>query len=180
MPPVARSVAPVERDLAEAAPLPLAVPTAPPVTQAEQAEADTASPAGPPVFTGNWGELIASLRDRLGAKEIMLAQNAELSAVDGATLRLRVPPQFRFSASAEVQALLAATLSEALGQPVTLDVTLGDISGETPFMQQQRLRGEALDAARARLQQDPVVMALVRDFAATLRQDTIQPVQESL
>ena len=116
----------------------------------------------------------------LGAKEIMLAQNAELSAVDGATLRLRVPPQFRFSASAEVQALLAATLGEALGQPVTLDVTLGDISGETPFMQQQRLRGEALDAARARLQQDPVVMALVRDFAATLRQDTIQPVQESL
>ena len=79
-----------------------------------------------------------------------------------------------------MQALLAATLSEALGQPVTLDVTLGDISGETPFMQQQRLRGEALDAARARLQQDPVVMALVRDFAATLRQDTIQPVQESL
>lgn len=171
----ASRVAPVKMTQAE--PLPLAAPTAISVTQTE---ADTDRPAEPPVFSGNWGELIAGLRERLGAKEIMLAQNAELSAVDGATLRLRVPPQFRFSASAEVQALLAATLGEALGQPVTLDVTLGDISGETPFMQQQRLRGEALDAARARLQQDPVVMALVRDFAATLRQDTIQPVQESL
>jgi DNA polymerase-3 subunit gamma/tau len=45
-------------------------------------------------------------------------------------------------------------------------------------LQQQRLRGEALEAARERLQQDPVVMALVREFDATLRPDSIQPVQE--
>jgi DNA polymerase-3 subunit gamma/tau len=78
----------------------------------------------------------------------------------------------------EVQALLAQALSEALGAPVQLDVALGEISGETPFMQQQRLRGEALEAARERLQQDPVVTALVREFDATLRPDSIQPVQE--
>jgi DNA polymerase-3 subunit gamma/tau len=152
-----------------------AEPAAPPPVAPASTPADTDAA---PLFSGNWGELIAGLRERLGAKEIMLAQNAELTGVRGNLFCLRAPPQFRFSATPEVQALLAQALSEALGAPVQLDVALGEISGETPFMQQQRLRGEALEAARERLQQDPVVTALVREFDATLRPDSIQPVQE--
>lgn len=164
--------APLAQAAEPAAPPPAAAPVAPAPVSAP-ADADAA-----PLFSGNWGELIAGLRERLGAKEIMLAQNAELTGVRGNLFCLRAPPQFRFSATPEVQALLAQALSEALGAPVQLEVALGEISGETPFMQQQRLRGEALEAARERLQQDPVVTALVREFDATLRPDSIQPVQE--
>ena len=168
--------APAPRQPEPPAPLAQAAePAAPPPVAPASTPADTDAA---PLFSGNWGELIAGLRERLGAKEIMLAQNAELTGVRGNLFCLRAPPQFRFSATPEVQALLAQALSEALGAPVQLDVALGEISGETPFMQQQRLRGEALEAARERLQQDPVVTALVREFDATLRPDSIQPVQE--
>lgn len=168
--------APAPRQPEPPAPLAQAAePAAPPPVAPASTPADTDAA---PLFSGNWGELIAGLRERLGAKEIMLAQNAELTGVRGNLFCLRAPPQFRFSATPEVQALLAQALSEALGAPVQLEVALGEISGETPFMQQQRLRGEALEAARERLQQDPVVMALVREFDATLRPDSIQPVQE--
>ena len=168
--------APAPRQPEPPAPLAQAAePAAPPPVAPASTPADTDAA---PLFSGNWGELIAGLRERLGAKEIMLAQNAELTGVRGNLFCLRAPPQFRFSATPEVQALLAQALSEALGAPVQLEVALGEISGETPFMQQQRLRGEALEAARERLQQDPVVTALVREFDATLRPDSIQPVQE--
>ena len=128
-----------------------------------------------PVFDGDWPALVAGVGPRMGSAR-MLAQNAVLKAWRDGALRLAVPEAFRHLAGRDYQEKLKAVLSEHFGRPFAVEVVVEETGAETPAMRGARERGEAREAARRCLEEDPKVQQLMREFGATLLADTIQPV----
>lgn len=174
----------------DAAPLPAptatpqAVPTAPAALPPTAIITPFPTPVAPVVLTpgmgiaacqGNWSALVEAVRDQLDAKARMLAQHTALTQVSENRLSLRLSAAFPFVATPENEAELAARLSDYLGETVRLEVTVGEVSGETPHMQQQRLRDTALAEAHAHLAADSVIQALQHHFEATVVAETVQP-----
>ena len=160
-----------------------------PVPAAEPPVADSvvplAAPAAVPVstdsplsFDGDWIALVDQLKEGLGAKARMLAQNAECAGLDGTRFALRVPSAHRFVSGHDYQQQLASALADHFGQPVQIDVEIGEVAGETHLMQRARVQGEKLAAARAAIDSDPKVAELMREFNATLVPESIQPIEE--
>jgi DNA polymerase III subunit gamma/tau len=74
------------------------------------------------------------------------------------------------------QQRLADLLSDYFVERVKVQITLGPVSAETPAKMAVRIKQEQqLDAERA-IKQDPIVQQLMAQFGATLREDTIQPI----
>lgn len=174
----------------DAAPLPAptatpqAVPTAPAALPPTAIITPFPTPVAPVVLTpgmgiaacqGNWSALVEAVRDQLDAKARMLAQHTALTQVSENRLSLRLSAAFPFVATPENEAELAARLSDYLGETVRLEVTVGEVSGETPHMQQQRLRDTALAEAHTHLAADSVIQALQHHFEATVVAETVQP-----
>ncbi|NDV12843.1 DNA polymerase III subunit gamma/tau [Crenobacter caeni] len=128
-----------------------------------------------PVFDGDWPQLVAGVGPRMGSAR-MLAQNAVLKAWQDGALRLAVPEAFRHLSGRDYQEKLKAVLSEHFGRPFAVEVVVEETGAETPAMRGARERGEAREAARRCLEEDPKVQQLMREFGATLLADTIQPV----
>ncbi|WP_440026153.1 DNA polymerase III subunit gamma/tau [Chromobacterium amazonense] len=128
-------------------------------------------------FDGDWQRLVADLGAKLGAAR-MLAHNAVLKRWSQSRLELAVPESFRHMSGRDYQDKLKAALADRFGHPVDLAVTVEELGMETPAMTDARLRQEQLAVARERMQNDPVVQQMVREFGATLLIETIQPVQE--
>jgi DNA polymerase-3 subunit gamma/tau len=122
-------------------------------------------------FAGDWPALAATLP--LKGISYQLAFNSELTALDGALLKLSVPvPQY---AEASQVAKLKAALAERLGKTVDVAVEVGPA----------RRTAAALDAA-SRVQRqreaereigaDPFVQQLIRDFGASIVPGSVRPV----
>ncbi len=77
------------------------------------------------------------------------------------------------------QQRLARALSTYFGQPVTIEVTVGSVSGETPQAYHQRRAAERHAAAVQTLNEDPVVEELMTRFAGKLLEDTVVPRDEN-
>ena len=156
------------------------MPDAVAVVPAESAEALAAS--GPVAtgagLAGDWIALVDTLKDSLGAKARLLAQNAELVAREGELVRLRLPGAHRFVAGADYRSALADALATHWGQPVRIEVEIGDVVGETHLMQRARVQGEKLELARSAIEQDPRVAELKREFGAVVVPESIQPLDE--
>ena len=100
-----------------------------------------------------------------------LALQSELVSRDGAQWRLRCPSGLLGNASG-VQRLQEA-LQEA-GYAVQLDVQQAEV-GDTPSIRNQHAQAKRLNAARDLLQADPFVLALQRDFGATIVAHSVKP-----
>ena len=168
---------------------PPAAVAAEPAPEPEAAVLPPAADAGVPViapvgadsplsFDGDWIALVDQLKEGLGAKARMLAQNAECAGLDGTRFALRVPSAHRFVSGHDYQQQLASALADHFGQPVQIDVEIGEVAGETHLMQRARVQGEKLAAARAAIDSDPKVAELMREFNATLVPESIQPIEE--
>lgn len=70
---------------------------------------------------------------------------------------------------------LAESLSEFWQRPVQVLIEVGVPQGETPAAHLARTRAEQRAAAREALEQDPNVQLLCRAFAATLDEDSVEP-----
>lgn len=166
--------------------MPSAAPRTPdgmPEAVAVTAESAEALAASGPVATGaglagDWIALVDTLKDSLGAKARLLAQNAELVAREGELVRLRLPGAHRFVAGADYRSALADALAAHWGQPVRIEVEIGDVVGETHLMQRARVQGEKLELARSAIEQDPTVAELKREFGAVVVPESIQPLDE--
>jgi DNA polymerase-3 subunit gamma/tau len=71
---------------------------------------------------------------------------------------------------------LADLMSDYFVEPVRVHIQLGQVTAETPAMMAIRLREERLQDAIHVIKNDPIVQQLIAQFGATLREDTIQPV----
>jgi DNA polymerase-3 subunit gamma/tau len=71
---------------------------------------------------------------------------------------------------------LADLMGDYFVEPVRVHIQLGQVTTETPSMMAIRLREERLQDAIQAIKNDPIVQQLIAQFGATLREDTIQPV----
>ena len=70
-------------------------------------------------------------------------------------------------------------LNQYHGRTLQLDIELQTPQQETPAQAAARRRGERQRAAEQSIQADPVVQQLMQQFAAVIRDGTIEPVEHS-
>ncbi|KHK58625.1 DNA polymerase III subunits gamma and tau [Ralstonia sp. A12] len=121
-------------------------------------------------FDGDWPKLAARLPMRGLAQQ--LAHQSELVAVEGVTVRLRVP----LPALTEVGVVerLEAALTEHFGTPVRVACDIGTARA-TAAAADAELRAQRQRDAEDAIAANPFVQALVRDFAAQVVPGSIQP-----
>lgn len=157
--------APIEAPAA--APAPVKTIATEPVAAATPPDLSASSLA---TFDGNWPALAASLPIRGLAQQ--LAYQSELAAVEGATMRLRVPlPPLT---DANVVERLEAALTEHFGTPVRVACDIGPARATAAAVDAEQ-RAERQRNAEDAIATNPFVQALVRDFAAQVVPGSIQP-----
>jgi len=120
-----------------------------------------------------WAKLVASLP--LDGMLRNLAEHAALGERDGLNWTLLLEPGHQMLATPERLQQLAAVVSERLGSAVRLQASWQDGVDHTPVRQIAAARQEKLEKTRKLISQDPVVVALTREFGGQLDIDTIQP-----
>ncbi len=71
---------------------------------------------------------------------------------------------------------MADLLTDYFAEPVRVSIQLGQVTAETPAKMAIRLREQRQQQAVDAIKNDPIVQQLIAQFGATLREDTIQPV----
>lgn len=71
---------------------------------------------------------------------------------------------------------LADLLTDYFAEAIRVSIQLGTVTAETPALMAIRLREERQLQAINAIKNDPIVQQLIAQFGATLREDTIQPV----
>ncbi|QUP54175.1 DNA polymerase III subunit gamma/tau [Ralstonia syzygii] len=158
---------PAQTESPAAAPVPTKAAATEPVAAATPPDL---SASGLTAFDGDWPTLAARLPLRGLAQQ--LAHQSELAAVEGATVRLRVP--LPALTEAGVLERLEAALTEHFGTPVRVVCDIGAARATAAAVDAERRAQRQRDAEDA-IAADPFVQALVRDFAATVVPGSIQP-----
>ncbi|HFK2923854.1 TPA: DNA polymerase III subunit gamma/tau [Aeromonas hydrophila] len=120
-----------------------------------------------------WAELIA--RTGVGGRLRQLAINSVMSQ-QGDKVLLTLKPEQRHLVSDRARADLAEIIGPELGQPVQVEVTLGNVpEQETPLEIEHRLYLGVCEQVTRDLEQDPNVQFLQQRFGAVLHHDSIEP-----
>lgn len=139
-------------------------PAVPPV-------APSASDDGtPPVFTGDWPALAASLPLKGLAQQ--LAHQSELHRVVGRSLHLRVP--VAAIGEANVAERLQTALNEHFGVEVRVHCEIGAVT-HTAAAVEAAARAERQREAEAEIDRDPFVQGLLREFGGQIVPGSVQP-----
>lgn len=77
------------------------------------------------------------------------------------------------------QRRLNDALNQYHGRTLQLDIVLQKPAQETPAQAAQRRRAERQRAAEQSIHADPLVQQLMQQFAAVIREGTIEPVEHS-
>lgn len=131
---------------------------------------ETADDGTPPVFTGAWPALAASLPLKGLAQQ--LAYQSELARVVGNTLHLRVPvPAIGENGVAE---RVQQALSEHFGVAVRVQCEIGAVT-DTAAAADAQARAERQQQAEDDIRNDPFVQGLLREFGGQIVPGSIQP-----
>ncbi|MES2821767.1 MAG: DNA polymerase III subunit gamma/tau [Pseudomonadota bacterium] len=130
--------------------------------------------------TGLAAEWLA-LFPRLGISGMTgsIAANCTLVAVEGDTWRLHLDPAQSALFNATQQQRLNDALNHYHNRTLKLEIELRKPEQETPAQAAARKRHERLRAAHAAIQADPLVQQMVQQFAAVIRDGSIEPVEPS-
>jgi DNA polymerase-3 subunit gamma/tau len=128
-------------------------------------------------FDGNWRGLVDQLK--LGGMARMLAQNCELSELDGQRMRLTVPQNQKHLLDNIYQEKLRAALKEHFGNQLQVHIECGGAdAANTPAQQIGREKAERQAQAENAIQSDPFVRDLMESFGATIIPSSIKPIQQ--
>ncbi len=130
--------------------------------------------SAPPTPSDAWGELLPSLPVQGAARQ--LAVNCTGFEREGGSVRLQLDSQHDYLLTPNVKDKLGQALEQHFGQPVRLEIQLGEPLRETPARREQRAADERLHAARESLESDPNVRELQETFSATLELESVKPV----
>jgi DNA polymerase-3 subunit gamma/tau len=120
----------------------------------------------------DWKGLIPELG--LSGADRLLAGNCALLRREGNTLYLSLDPRSESYLTRQRKEALAAAVSTHFGEPLLVDISIGEAADETPMQEETRLVGERFEAERAKLEADPNVKALKNMFGAELKTDSIE------
>jgi len=108
-----------------------------------------------------------------------IAANCTLIAVEGDRWLMHLDPAQSALFNATQHRRLNDALNQYHGRTLQLDIELQTPQQETPAQAAARRRGERQQAAEQSIQADPVVQQLMQQFAAVIRDGTIEPVEHS-
>ncbi|MEC4875764.1 DNA polymerase III subunit gamma/tau [Pseudomonas sp. NC26] len=106
-----------------------------------------------------------------------IAANCTLMAADGDDWLLHLDPGQGALFNATQQRRLNEALNQHLGRTLNLRIELILPEQETPAQAAARKRAERQQDAVASIAQDPLIQQMIKQFGATVRQDTIEPVE---
>jgi len=115
----------------------------------------------------------------LGGLTGSIAANCTLISVDGDRWLMHLDPAQSALFNATQHRRLNDALNQYHGRTLQLDIELQAPQQETPAQAAARRRGERQRAAELSIQADPVVQQLMQQFAAVIRDGTIEPVEHS-
>ncbi|MGE4408235.1 DNA polymerase III subunit gamma/tau C-terminal domain-containing protein, partial [Pseudomonas sp.] len=108
-----------------------------------------------------------------------IAANCTLISVEGDHWLMHLDPAQSALFNATQQRRLNDALNQYHGRTLKLDIELCKPEQETPAQAAQRRRAERQRAAERSIQADPLVQQLMQQFAAVIREGTIEPVEHS-
>ncbi len=134
-------------------------------------------PAAKPAtgLAAEWLDLFPRLG--LGGLTASIGANCTLVAADGDHWHLHLDPGQSALFNATQQRRLNDALNQHLGRTLKLEVTLQKPEQETPAQAAARRRAERQRAAEASIDADPLVRQLREQFAAVVRDGTIEPLE---
>ena len=118
-----------------------------------------------------WPEFAAQLP--LSGMAAQLARQSELIRIQGRTLCLRLPT--RALAEGTHADRLKAVLVEHLGEPLLLELEVGEVVGESAHAKDLARQQARQRAAEQAVEQDPFVRSLLHDFDGRVVPGSIQP-----
>jgi DNA polymerase-3 subunit gamma/tau len=122
---------------------------------------------------GDWATLVGRLQVTGAARE--LARNAELVTMEGTRIELRVPAALSYLAEKAYQDKLKGALEAEVGAAISLNVTAGEVKGESAAAREQSERdAKRADAVRA-VQGDRFVREVVNLFDGSVVEQSIRP-----
>lgn len=105
-----------------------------------------------------------------------IAAHCQLVAIEGAVWRLHLDPGHSALYNENHRQRIQSALGELEGQSVTLEVLVQAPDQETPAVAAARQRVARQREAEASIHADPLVQALISDFAAQICADSIRPI----
>ncbi|MBX3590792.1 MAG: DNA polymerase III subunit gamma/tau [Burkholderiaceae bacterium] len=130
----------------------------------------------PPVatgFDGDWPGLAARLQ--VGGFVQQFMHQSELVEADGLRFRVRVP--IRPLAEPATVNRVREALGAHFGAPVRLDVEVGRVGEATAAAASARDRADRQAQARASIEADPFVRALIEDFDGAIVPGSVRPIE---
>ncbi|AYC32628.1 DNA polymerase III subunit gamma/tau [Pseudomonas cavernae] len=106
-----------------------------------------------------------------------IAANCSLVAVDGDTWHLHLDPAQSALFNATQERRLNEALNQYHGRELKLAIELRKPEQETPAQAAARKRAERQRNAVASIHNDPLVQQMIQQFAAVIREDSIEPVE---
>ncbi|MCQ4264424.1 DNA polymerase III subunit gamma/tau [Stutzerimonas stutzeri] len=108
-----------------------------------------------------------------------IAANCTLIAVEGDRWLMHLDPAQSALFNSTQQRRLNEALNQYHGRTLQLDIVLQKPEQETPAQAAARRRAERQRAAEESIHSDPLVQQLMQQFAAVIREGTIEPVEHS-
>ncbi|MBQ0720851.1 MAG: DNA polymerase III subunit gamma/tau [Gammaproteobacteria bacterium] len=108
-----------------------------------------------------------------------VAANSVLEENDGQRLLFRLEKGHDAVYDPAYQQRLADALGEYFRQPLVVEIVIGQVTAETPYLYRLRKRAERQALAVQTLRDDPVAKALVQRFDATLCEISVVAIDES-
>jgi DNA polymerase-3 subunit gamma/tau len=124
----------------------------------------------------DWSELVPKLG--LSGLNRQLASNCAYQRREGNVVHFSLDRRAESYLTRSRQDAVAAALAHYFGEPLKVDIQIGEIGSETPVQAAERQEIEEMDAARAGLEADPNVKALKDMFGAELVQDSVEPLSD--
>jgi DNA polymerase-3 subunit gamma/tau len=121
--------------------------------------------------TQSWYEVLDGLA--LTGSVLNTASHCELNAVDGPQWALTLDETRANLFNERHVGVIERALSEQLGQPVALTLTIGRVAGETPAQRRRRLEAERLQRAETEIADDPRVQQLLADFGGEVQNGSV-------
>ena len=126
-------------------------------------------------LAAEWLELFPQLG--LAGMTASIAANCTLVAMDGDRWHLHLDPGQSALFNVGQQRRLADALSSHVGRPLSLQIDIVAPEQETPAQAAARRRAERQRQAEATIHADPLVRQMMEQFAAVIRDGTIEPLE---
>ncbi|KAA3627902.1 MAG: DNA polymerase III subunit gamma/tau [Proteobacteria bacterium] len=126
---------------------------------------------------GNWKQIVDSLR--VGGMVKELAMHCSWVGREGSRVHLMLDPANAQLRSESLEKRLAEALQTHLGEPVRLEIEVGNLTQVTPAQERARDAAQRQAEAEKAVAEDPNVQALQDVFSAQIRDGSTRPLNDS-